>query len=397
MPPRYGAGVVGGSESVSREAAIGLAGRGWAVEVLTTCAVDHFTWINVLDVGPSEEDGLVVRRFPTVLDHSRVALHAEQNIQRGCSPSYDAQISWLGVHFRCPGLFHYLVAHGAEYDAVVFSPYLFWSTTVGMQAVPGRAVVMPCLHDEPYAYLEVLRPVLAEAESVWFLSEPEHELAHRIGPVASRHLVTGAGVHVPASYDAEGFCARNGIRRPFVLYAGRRESGKGWDWLLESFVTAVTHHGVELDLVTIGVGEVDPPAEIAGRVVDLGFIDANERDNAFAAAAAYVQPSIMESFSRSVMESWLAGTPVLARADGAVVAWHCRRSGGGRLFADQDELARALKWVSDAPDEARAMAERGRSYVLAQYTWDAVLDRMEADLRAGGTKEPGVASGSVAP
>ena len=39
----YGPGVVGGAELSLGEAAHGLAARGWSVEVLTTCAVDHFT------------------------------------------------------------------------------------------------------------------------------------------------------------------------------------------------------------------------------------------------------------------------------------------------------------------------------------------------------------------
>ena len=98
--------------------------------------------------------------------------------------------------------------------------------------------------------------------------------------------------------------------------------------------------------------------------------------------AAYVQPSVMESFSRSLMEAWLAGTPVVARADSAVVAWHCRRSGGGMLLQGADELGPALASIVRDPPAARAMAERGREYVRREYSWEAVLDRMESDLLA---------------
>jgi glycosyltransferase involved in cell wall biosynthesis len=229
--------------------------------------------------------------------------------------------------------------------------------------------------------MDVLRPVLAAPASAWFLSEPEHELAHRLGPVTPRHTVTGAGVHVPTSYDAEAFRERHGLKRPFVMYAGRRESGKGWDWLLEAFTFAVTSAGVDIDLVTIGVGPVHPPEEVADRVIDLGFLPAEERDDAFAAAAAYIQPSRMESFSRTIMEAWLAGTPVLALAQSEVVAWHCERSGGGLTFSDQYELAESLRYISESPEGAAQLAERGRRYVLEQYSWDVVLDRMEADLK----------------
>ena len=291
-------------------------------------------------------------------------------------------MSWLSGRFAVPDLYHHLLRHRDDFDAVVFSPYMFWTTTVCMPVVAERAVVIPCLHDEGYARLDVVRPVLSEPASVWFLSDPEHQLAHRLGPVAPHHRVTGAGVDVPTGYDADGFMARHGLTRPFVLYAGRRESDKGWDWLLETFAGAVALGGVEVDLVTIGVGEVDIPNHLGDRVLDLGYLTETERDNAIAAAVAYIQPSRMESFSRSVMEAWLAGTPVLAVEQGEVVAWHCKRSGGGRTFRGQEDLAEALRWITRAPTEAAVMAERGRAYVLSEYAWPVVLDRMEEDLDA---------------
>jgi glycosyltransferase involved in cell wall biosynthesis len=373
--------VVGGSEAVSREAAMGLASRGWDVEALTTCAVNHFSWANELPEGVAIEDGVVVRRFATIHTPSRAAHKAQMVIQDDGVPSLDEQISWLSFRFQVPSLFHHLLGHGHEYDAVVFSPYLFWTTAVCLPVVAERAVVIPCLHDEHYARLPVFRPVLAEPALAWFLSEPEHQLAHRLGPVAPRHTVTGAGVDVPAAYDPDGFRRRYDLHRPFVLYAGRREWGKGWDWLLDAYAVAVERFDVGFDLVTMGVGPVLPPDRIADRVVDLGFVDQSDRDSAFAAAAAYIQPSRMESFSRTIMEAWLAGTPVLALAESEVVAWHCERSGGGLTFADEYELSECLRTVERDPGGAAAMADRGRRYVLEEYSWDAVLDRMEADLK----------------
>jgi glycosyltransferase involved in cell wall biosynthesis len=189
--------------------------------------------------------------------------------------------------------------------------------------------------------------------------------------------VTGAGVPVPERYDPDGFRERHGIHRPFVLYAGRREGGKNWEWLLSAFARAVKVHDLPFALVTMGTGAVSPPAEIADRVIDLGFLPHHERDDAFAAADAYVQPSALESFSRTVMEAWLAGTPVLANGASEVVAWHCERSGAGLTFADEVDLGWALQFVADRPDAARALAKEGREYVLEHYRWDDVLDRLE--------------------
>ncbi|MHB1533288.1 MAG: glycosyltransferase family 4 protein [Acidimicrobiales bacterium] len=380
VAPRFGPSVVGGSEAVSREIALGLAERGWQVEMLTTCAVDHYTWANALPWGTSVEEGITVHRFQTVPSASRVGFRTHQRIYADEPTTVDEQASWLSFPFRVPGLFSHLLRHGSAFDAVVFSPYLFWTTTVCLPLVAERAVVVPCLHDEVYARLPIIRPVLASPASVWFLSEPEHRLAHRLGPVAAHHRVTGAGVVPPGPVDPDGFRARYGIERPFVLYAGRREVDKGWWWLVDQFRDALVVDDPGVDLVTVGAGEIEIPKALAGRVIDLGFLATAERDNALAAADALIQPSLMESFSRSVMESWLVGTPVLAREGSEVVSWHCARSGGGRTFADASQLAGLLRDLRDKPEERTRMGELGQRYVTTTYSWPIVLDRMEADL-----------------
>jgi glycosyltransferase involved in cell wall biosynthesis len=382
VTPRYGPGVVGGSEAVMAEAAHGLAGRGHEVEILTTCARSHFSWANEFDDGNYEDLGVVVRRFPTVTGGRRLtAASLEHRVRGGERLSPAAEIAWVNSRFRVPELYLYLLAEGRRYDAIVLSPYLFWTTIFGAQVAPERSVVMPCLHDEPYARLSIVRSVLASVAAVWFLSEPEHLLGHRLAPdLAPRHAVVGAAVEAPDSYDPAGFRKTHGLTRPFVLFAGRREGGKGWRELLSAYGAAIVGNDAAFDLVTVGVGAPDIPAGFDGRVIDLGYLEADEMPNAFAAAAALVQPSANESFSRTVMEAWLAGTPVIASAAGEVVAWHLERSGGGLTYSDELEFAQCLRFLAQAPRAAAVLAARGREYVLANYTWEIVLDSMERSL-----------------
>ena len=82
VPPRFGPGVIGGAEAVLAEAAMGMASRGHNVEILTTCAKDHFTWANVFEPGVSRlgagltavnnskpvTSEVLVRRFAVELD-----------------------------------------------------------------------------------------------------------------------------------------------------------------------------------------------------------------------------------------------------------------------------------------------------------------------------------------
>ena len=166
-----------------------------------------------------------------------------------------------------------------------------------------------------------------------------------------------------------------------MLYGGRREGAKGWQSLLDGFAEAVRKEDLDLHLVTFGVGEVVPPVDIADRVVDLGFLSDEDRDDAMAAAAAYLQPSALESFSAHG-DGGVAGRHAGHRQPGRrdVVRWHFERSDAGLLYDDDAELEQCLRFVAEAPDAARALAKPGRDYVLDHYTWPVTLDRMEATL-----------------
>lgn len=384
VTPRYGEGVVGGSEAVMAEAASGLAARGYEVELLTTCARSHFSWANEFPAGTFVDRGVTVRRFATVAAHSRVlAADLERRVQRGEALTAAEEVAWVNGRFRVPDLYLHLMANRERFDAVILSPYLFWSTIYGADVAPERTIVMPCLHDESYAWLSIVRATLSSVAGVWFLSEPEHQLGHRIAPgLPPHHAVVGAAVDIPERYDPAGFRTRRNLSRPFVLYAGRREEGKGWTSLLSAFGAALIGGALPFDLVTAGVGSPQIPEELAGRVIDLGYLPVHELANAFAAADAVIQPSTNESFSRTIMEAWLARTPVIANAAGEVVTWHCERSGGGLTYLDAAEFAHCLRFVAEAPKAAAALAEQGRAYVLANYTWDIVLDAMEESLQA---------------
>lgn len=383
VPPRFGPGVVGGAEAVLAELAGGLAARGWDVEILTTSARDHFTWADEFPLGVARDTdtGLTVRRFRAVVDTPRVerpALHAR--ILAGDALTITEQQRWMNDDLRVPDLFHHLLDHGRSYRALVFAPYLFWPTFAGAQVVPERTILMPCLHDEPEARLPLFRPLFEGVRGLWFLSEPEAALAASLFTLPERIAVVGSGVQAPAHYDPDGFRRRHGITGRFVLYAGRREGAKNWERLVDAFAGATIRHGLPFQLVSMGTGAVRPPAGFEDRMVDLGYLDPADRDDAFAAADAYLQPSALESFSRTIMEAWLAGTPVIANGDSTVVRWHCERSGAGLLYGSDEELGQALRFVAEAPDAARRLAAPGRPYVLAHYAPDAVLDRVEDTL-----------------
>ncbi|RFU21760.1 glycosyltransferase family 4 protein [Geodermatophilus marinus] len=397
VPARFGPEIVGGAEIVLRHIAQGLQGRGWDVEVLTTAATDYFSWTNDQPVGCRVEDGLTVRRFEAVkstpgtersdLGHRMLA---------GDRLTLTEQERWINDDVRVPGLYHHLLLHAERYRALVFGPYLFWPSYACSQVAPERSLLWTCLHDEPAAYQEIYRPLLSGVAGLFLQTEPEHDLAHRLFPQLAPHAVVGCGVEVPSGYDPEAFRARYGITRPYVLYAGRREGAKGWDELLQHFRTAVLGRGLDLALVTMGAGEVRPPQGLEDRVVDVGFLPDDERDDAYAGALAYVQPSRYEAFSRTIMESWLAGRPVVGIGEGGVVRHHVETSRGGLLYDDAPEFAESLAVLLGHPRIADEMGRRGREYVLSRYQWDTVLDGIERSI-VDWTPPPTGAAGGAPP
>jgi glycosyltransferase involved in cell wall biosynthesis len=380
VPARFGQGMVGGAEIVLAEMAKRLQQRGWDVEILTTCALDHFKWDNVLPAGESVEQGLRVRRFPAVFEDTPERGVLDSAVALGSPLSLQQQQRWINAGMRSPELYHHLLDQAESYRGLIYGPYVFWPAYAGSQLLPEKSMLWTCLHDEPAAYLDLFDPVLSGIAGLFFQTEPEHALAHRVAPRLAPHSVVGCGVEVPEAYDPAGFRQRYGLPERFVLYAGRREGAKGWEDMLAAYARAVETQGLPLSLVTFGSGEVKPPASVADRVFDLGFLPDDERDNAFAAAEAYVQPSRYEAFSRTVMEAWLAGTPVIANGGSDVVRWHCERSGAGLVYDDEAEFAECLAFVAEAPDLARRLAAGGRDYVLSNYTWDRVLDGVEEGL-----------------
>jgi len=98
--------------------------------------------------------------------------------------------------------------------------------------------------------------------------------------------------------------------------------------------------------------------------------------DACAGALLLCQPSVNESFSRVIMESWLNEVPVLVHADCAVTVGHCRRSGGGLWFGDFLEFSEAADLLAGDPELRRRLGAAGRRYVLAECSWDEVCARI---------------------
>ena len=380
-PRLHEPGTVGGAETLIYSLALDAVALGHRVEILCTCAKNHFDWRNELPEGSFERDGMTVRRFPA--DPLKVDSFARLQVElsRGRRLSDEEEEEWLRSGVNSAALVAWLREHAAEYDRVVAGPYLFALIREACLAAPEKTLLVPCFHDENYARIRALQTAFRGVRGFLFNTDPERRLAHRLMPGLAPRVeeVVAMGIE-PFEADKGAFAARTGISAPYVVYSGRREGGKGTPVLVDFLDCFRRRTGRDVHLVMTGSGPVDVPATLAPAFHDLGFVSEQEKREAMAGAVAFVHPSVNESLSIVVLESWLARTPALVHARGEVLRWQCESSCGGLWFADYPEFEEALLWLLDNPAKAAVLAEQGRRYVLERYAPEAVRARFARAL-----------------
>lgn len=384
VTPRYNAGSAGGAEVLCQAFAERLAHNGTAVEVLTTCARDSYTWENHFPEGRHDINGVCVRRFSMSPRDRAAHARLEGLINEGRPLSQAEQEQWLENGVFSATMAGHIAQTKDAARCFILLPYLFGTTFFGARAAGGKAVILPCLHDEAFARLDAFKAMLGAARGALFNSAPEMELAQRLyGLDPGRCAVVGMGI-VPSADapDAARFRKKYGVDGPFILYAGRREGGKNTPLLVEYFKIMKNNCPEDVKLVLAGSGAV--PATGRPDIIDLGYIPEQDKHDAMAACAAFCQPSVNESFSIVIMEAWLAGAPALVSARCAVTSDHCRRARAGLYFASCFEFEEAVRFLLSDKAASRTMAESGRNYVLGQYSWEKVLTRFDAALGSFG-------------
>lgn len=377
--PRYGAGLGGGAEALTKALIEHLGEHVGRIEVWTTCALDHRTWQNCLPRGVADENGITVRRFPVDERDVDTFLKAEFAMRDGLQLTLDEQLVWLAESVNSRELYQHILQHGCEFPVILLAPYLFATTFWGSLIYPERAIVIPCLHDEHYAYQHVFQAQFAQVRALVFNSQPEYELARRLYPslrLERKSAVVGMGFERPRASVA---AVRR--ERPYLLYSGRKEQGKNLDLLLGYFESAKF---AALDLLLIGSGEIDFLKAFPANVIDLGFVSEEEKLALMRGAVALCQPSVNESFSIVIMEAWQQGTPVLVHGECAVTRHHVIQSGGGLYFSNAREFAAVVETIAGNAPLRRRLGECGEEYVRREYAWPRVIQRFLEALRKFG-------------
>jgi len=381
---RYGVEIVGGAETAARKLMERLAARGHHVEVLTTCLRHLQTQADAFREGQAMINGVPVRRLPAGSDSYRAPdtiARIEMKMEASLPLTIEEQYRMVDAGLHSPKLYAYLSAHGAQYDFLVFSHYWMGLTYYGATLFPDKAIIWPHLHDfEPFAHAEPTRLLLEDSLGIVLNSQWEMEFAKdELGVTNPRMKVIGLGIEEDPGDPAFAEEVYR-VKAPFMLYAGQLEQGKNVPLLIEYFLRYKERGPSDLKLVLMGTGPEPVPRH--ADVVPLGFIPEDHKRHVFAAATLLCQPSVRESFSLVIMESWLQGVPVLVHRDCGVTRHHCRSSNGGLYFAGYDEFEACLDLLLGSPSLRATMGQNGRRYVVSNFNWDTVVDRFEEALQA---------------
>ncbi len=380
---RYGEGITGGSESLARAVAERLAGE-YRITVFTSCARDYVTWRNELPEGTEPLGGVQVRRFPAERERDLDAFNAFAEplyVQASRQPADEHEfLRRQGP--EVPKLVEALRAEKDRFAAVVFFTYLYYPTYWGLAAAPERSALVPTTHDEPPLRFSIYREGFARPRALGLLTPAEEALVRQRFDVGQRPTVlAGMGVDVPAAPDVPAFRRRHGLEKPYAIYAGRIDAGKGCAEML-------AHHeryrserrDAPLDLVLIGRLAMPEPRQDGVRY--LGFLPEEEKAAALAGARAVVCPSPVESLSIALLEALALGTPGLVNARSEVLKEHCLRSGASLYYQDADEYVEAMDLLARDERLHQGLSASGRRYVETEYRWDVVLDRWRELIRA---------------
>jgi glycosyltransferase involved in cell wall biosynthesis len=379
--PRYWPGMAGGAETLVGELAQQLADRGDRVEILTTCARDNRTWNNEFEPGAQTSRALKITRFAVDPRNLDAWVPRQIAVSQGRVLPVEEELLWMQESVNSAQLYREIKRRHQEFDLLFFAPYLFGTTFWGSLIAPERSCLIPCLHDEYYAYTKVIASMFRQVRGALFNAAAEQHLAERLyGPVRGAEVGMGFTFDL---YEGERAAYFND-GSPFILYVGRKETGKNAHLLLDYFISAKDNGLIPpaLKLVIVGGGSFAdlhrPHALERHDIIDVPHVSELEKQQLLRQARLLVQPSTNESFSIVLMESWLMGTPVLVNAACAVTREHVLRSGGGLYFSDLADFGGTVTALCIDEELRSSMAAAGARYVRERYSWPAVLNRFDA-------------------
>lgn len=395
--PWFGEKEKGGAELLAWELANRLSNY-IPIEVLTTCSSEAskvYEW-SVPKYKPGTEivGKFKIKRFKTdIINYDifndvvfrGVLGFPEDKLFPGLSPlSIAEEKRYTKNNIDSISLKRYLRFFYWRYQGFLVLPYLYGLTinTVNLlKQLKSKIFLQPCLHDEQYAYMDVVRKIFFDSDFLLFNSEGEKELAFQFyGPsLLSKGILIGSGIeeYTAEIKERDQDNIKNIVNNsPFLLYLGRKSKYKNVDFLIQSFIEYKKNYpDSHLKLFLAGPGEIYNTHENYD-IYDLGIISESEKEWLLANMKALVNASLNESFSRVMMEAWLHKKPVIMNGNCLATKIPTENSGAGWIASTESEWTNAFQNIETITNEVLlSLGEKGFEYAKANTNWSIIIQK----------------------
>jgi len=167
-----------------------------------------------------------------------------------------------------------------------------------------------------------------------------------------------------------------------VLFLGRLAPKKRVSDLMAAF-EQITDEFPDSTLKIVGTGpkkeDLKDQVETLGiedRVSFEGRVPDEAIPQYYACAGVFVLPSVWEGHPLTLLEAWAASTPVIASSVEGIEEFVDHEETGYLIPPKSpDELANALRFTLENPDQAQEWGDTARELVEEEYSWEGVADR----------------------
>ncbi|MGD0952157.1 MAG: glycosyltransferase family 4 protein [Methanotrichaceae archaeon] len=248
-----------------------------------------------------------------------------------------------------------------------------------------RIVITPFFHVghphyERLSFYILIR--LCDAVIVMSDYEKKHFIKKGISP--KKLFVTGAGVD-PEVYTQKNYEEFKDKLKKYdindetklVVFLGRKTDYKGTDQLIAAAKKILLDRR---DVKFLLVGPTNPwfdnlynelSSEEKNFIIDVGFLDEEDKINLLHRADLLCLPSKFESFGIVYLEAWICNTAVIGSDRGAQPSVI---EDGGLTFEYGNivELTDKILYLLDNTDLSQEMVKNGKRLVDEKYTWDRI-------------------------
>lgn len=258
--------------------------------------------------------------------------------------------------------------------------YLGWAAQEAAHEMGLPFVCVPYVHPGQHGEDADSVAYYSRSDVVLALLETDREYLVELGVPRERIRLYGVVPLLKDDPTPEHFRKKRGLgTAPIILFAGRMVEYKG--------VFALAHAAERIwtqfpDAQFVFLGPVsesvrDDLCRIDDRIHVLGFVSAEEKASAFAAADVFCMPSRFEILPAVYLEAWSCETPVVGGPAHGLE--DLIEGNGAGLVADQtpEDVADALLTLLSDSKAAEEMGRRGAEMVRNRYSVEALVQILE--------------------